>query len=781
GWTRALWLLLVPFMLVNVAVFMTPFPFRDGDDEDPERSRRRSAEAATRVLALALTGTLVLAACGIFLDLLAWQCGYSAGRCTSTPPLGILVVEGLRTPSQRLALGALAVLAVVGLLAWLGRSTWTANERLEPRNEVPATRAAWRTPLESRDFWRGGVPVQRLRRLHVGAALAVVGILTVAPLLTAGPGGLVRPAGGGGAGGGGAGWLVTLVVDGGLLVVALCLVAALQPSLTERLGPREGSGQRVDTARVRELWLLVCGGAVAAAANALAWLAPALGIAQPSRGYPTILPWFTGASTVTFLVEALAIIVLAVAVAASRFRWQRDRDMPWWGFGSVGLSVLGWALAGGFAVALHLWVAGGLGSPANDVTIDGDEPHRLLVPLLYFWGGAALVCALAATVVAGAVALLLADRDRKAMLVGGRRRPRAVDLVAMYPNDLSVLPLSRDAERREKQIAWQIALGRATPTAIRVLGWLLTVASVIVVAAAVLDLTTGTWIVTSGSWLSGAGSWVLAFAAAGFFTLAYKAYDTPTLRRTVGILWDLGTFWPRATHPLAPPCYSERAVPELLDRIHFLLGPSVPASTTAGVTRAGMQPRASRVVLSCHSQGSVIGAAVVAANTFGDLSGVAFLTYGCPLRRLYSRFFPAYLGPTSLDRLGQLLQGGGDADGPPGPWPWINLYRLSDPIGGFVFRHVPVVHPPMPLHRDGLGADAVDLQLLDPAFDRPDGDPAYPIASGHSEYWLDPTFAAAAAALEAWAPDKATSPAGEEPKALQAMAQAPQLLNGEPP
>lgn len=44
----------------------------------------------------------------------------------------------------------------------------------------------------------------------------------------------------------------------------------------------------------------------------------------------------------------------------------------------------------------------------------------------------------------------------------------------------------------------------------------------------------------------------------------------------------------------------------------------------------------------------------------------------------------------------------------------------------------------------------VDWQLMDPLIDRPAGDPAWPRAYGHSDYWLDPAFASARELLERW-------------------------------
>jgi hypothetical protein len=68
------------------------------------------------------------------------------------------------------------------------------------------------------------------------------------------------------------------------------------------------------------------------------------------------------------------------------------------------------------------------------------------------------------------------------------------------------------------------------------------------------------------------------------------------------------------------------------------------------------------VLLSCHSQGSVLGAVVLMQVGTPTSARTAFLTYGCPLARLYGRFFPAYFSGTALDRLGGFLR---DADATP--------------------------------------------------------------------------------------------------------------------
>jgi hypothetical protein len=197
------------------------------------------------------------------------------------------------------------------------------------------------------------------------------------------------------------------------------------------------------------------------------------------------------------------------------------------------------------------------------------------------------------------------------------------------------------------------------------------------------------------------GSWLIGLGFLLFVTWGRRAYRDASARRTVGILWDVGTFWPRAAHPFAPPCYAERAVPDLTWRM-------------ATWTRA----TGGRLVLSGHSQGSVLAAAAAWQLAPSVRKRVALLTYGSPLTRLYGRWFPAHFGPAALTALHRDVVC------------WRNLYRLTDPIGG-----------PIGLPGD-RGPDVDRAPLKDPlAYGR---DAAHPLPApvlGHSDYQADPAFA----------------------------------------
>jgi len=200
------------------------------------------------------------------------------------------------------------------------------------------------------------------------------------------------------------------------------------------------------------------------------------------------------------------------------------------------------------------------------------------------------------------------------------------------------------------------------------------------------------WSITTGVFLI--GLFALALVALGRF-----AYGDGRIRRLVGVLWDIGTFWPRAAHPLAPPCYAERVVPDLLYRIKGW----------------DLSPNGSGTILSGHSQGSVIAAATVFQLPDDEVNKVTLLTYGSPLRRLYAHYFPVYFGEDHLLRLAERVD-------------WLNLWRQTDAIGSDM----------------ELGMVGVDIELTDPAgFDRRPGDPEYPAILGHSDYHGDPGYQAA--------------------------------------
>jgi len=121
-------------------------------------------------------------------------------------------------------------------------------------------------------------------------------------------------------------------------------------------------------------------------------------------------------------------------------------------------------------------------------------------------------------------------------------------------------------------------------------------------------------------------------------------------RRGVGVLWDVGSLWPRWFHPLGPPSYGPNAVCQLLDQI-----------------RGDERPD----VLAAHSQGSLISAIAISQADPAEVSGMGFLTYGSPLGLLYSRLFPA----VGIDGLVTEVQGKLGR-------PWINLWRDTDYLGG---------------------------------------------------------------------------------------------------
>jgi hypothetical protein len=192
-------------------------------------------------------------------------------------------------------------------------------------------------------------------------------------------------------------------------------------------------------------------------------------------------------------------------------------------------------------------------------------------------------------------------------------------------------------------------------------------------------------------------------------------------------MWDLMCFLPRAGHPFGPPCYAERVVPELRDRVTDWLTHDLepPAGLTLAERlswRDNQQDEALRVerpfsvVLSAHSLGAVLAVSTLFTlrpDQAERLRNVALLTYGSQLRVYFGRFFPELFGPDALGTLGSrrpllakadpwFSQVELDQDGEPvavvasgaddpsltelltqpdGSVAWINLWRRTDYLG----------------------------------------------------------------------------------------------------
>jgi len=156
-----------------------------------------------------------------------------------------------------------------------------------------------------------------------------------------------------------------------------------------------------------------------------------------------------------------------------------------------------------------------------------------------------------------------------------------------------------------------------------------------------------------------------------------KSRGHPTVISTI---WDVLTFLPRSFAPLAVRCYAERAVPEFQGRIDYHI-------------RKFSRP----VVISAHSQGSIIAFAAVASLPDDYARNVALVTYGSPITSIFGRFFPEYFGSDAVAEVRAKLP-----DPEPDTPGWRNFYRRTDPIGGPVFEQQPATEPPR------------DIELADP-------------------------------------------------------------------
>lgn len=666
-------LLLLPFMFSNVAVWLRPNTGRRGVS---------AVGVLCYLLAASITAMFVLSIVGASMDLVGWQCAPYRSCVADRRYLSWLSPIPV---GPRLALLAVVPVLAIRFVWWIGARSARSYEGFRRASEEPGQpttgpgRPGGRRRADGLDapgFWYGEAIVHRLRAIHVGFAFGVVDLSLLAALVT--------PR-----------WTVV----GGVLVAAAAahLVAGLallcRPALStarKPIGPDAGTrAYSIATAGLTVLSVVYAA------------------VPRPAGPVRGGLPGYSIAVSGVIVAQAAILAALVVVVLAGR----RDSGTPRAVFQSLGTPVFGYIAVGLTAIlasALVYRVAdfldrGRLPSP-NRVLPAGQAP--LEPPVSYRWAALSGISAVLA------VTLAVLARSR---LARSRRRIAAeriadVDFPHAPGKARERLGAVRDAILKSR-MPEQLAPFVVVFFALSLLSLVFTALDLAGVGPTRLSGRIGgpgRALVGITAYLTDVGTYSLGLLVLGAGLIGLLAFRSAEIRRIVGTLWDLGTFWPRSVHPFAPPCYAERAVPELVRRITSL-------------------SRVGGVVVSGHSQGSVLAAAAILQLPPQTLRRVSLLTYGSPLHRLYSRLSPAYFGDSVLCEMGDRVG-----------WRWRNLWRDTDPVGGPVFSAYPKTEPP----------GRVDRRLRDPrglTIDPMDTVP--PPIDGHWSYHTDPAFAAAIAEL----------------------------------
>lgn len=663
---RALWLLLLPFMVVNLAHWMRP----------TAHGMRRAVRAygmLVRLVALTLTVLLVAAACEVALDLTAWQCAGTRACAEDRAWLTFLAPsetpDGWWTqPGRRLALAAAVPAALTALLWYLSQRTWSAYESQQPLpHQSEPEEDGPRSALSRPGFWYGRRLVARLRAAHTAA-----GLLTVAAAVGTSAARHDRAAGS-----------APLEAFGVALEAVLALGAVAVVVVVCRRGRSESTADgHLD--RIVRLLPQTALAVLLLAVLYAAWDRPAWRSTGGLPGHETF--------GVIALVQGLLVLALA-AFAWALHRRSAVRGTVLGGVGGPAVAMLACALggvmSGGVAQRVADWLDGGATPGESGAVFTGP-------PVVLSWQAAVIPVLLVAVLLLGVILLL-------------RTRRRSRLEIRRVPDEYEPEHLDTERTRRIAGTRARAALTDRAPVVVGIVS-----ALTLLLGAAALVGAWGTGQVPGAAaagtpdFIEGVadttqalGSWLIGFGFILFVTWGRRAYRDPSARRTIGILWDVGTFWPRAAHPFAPPCYAERAVPDLTWRM------ATWTRQTGG-----------RLVISGHSQGSVLAAAALWQLRPSVRRRVALLTYGSPLHRLYGRWFPAHFGPDALMYLHRQVDC------------WRNLHRTTDPIGG------PVGLP------GACGPDVDHAPLKDPlAYGRTESRPLPAPILGHGDYQADPAFA----------------------------------------
>jgi hypothetical protein len=766
GLRQALWALLVPFAIVNLSQWMVP-PSVAGS------AGRRAVtvlRALVRVVGLGLTLVLMVQLSVVVADMLAVQC-FHASQCLQTWTL----IQWLRDSPWCTASFVLLVLAVpvfVGAqITAQSRNALLPDQKNEkdgrrkglrddgtagtdtaspnnPKDPVDVPKVGPDPNIAAPDFYERGSAVPA-RTLHGAVALTGVALLLSGgwePL----PGGVAKIT-----------WVVSAVL------IALGVVCAVLLDDPKSSGGRFHGGRRVITVlggetRYRAIWwglaalnLIVAG---------LFSFRPML-VAAPSPQWRTnvdaLVEWlFVGLAALC----AAAFVAACLAALGSRRTYPLSVPSvyrPWLGGITTAVllplsALLGAGLGTGLAQTLQNCLTTGC-KPRLFVESGGD-PHTIVMPKAYdaialMWGITALV-ALGLAIVVGISSFWCAKasgRFAAPRLMQGRSMAVAWFMAGIKVNAARIL-LVLVAVAVTAGVVSALAVNTLFSASVRSTWWL----------DAVFRNTGLLWVAdrfTSdrgaaiSSTLQGIGLLALAAIVIGLLYAIYNAYRKPdSAGRSLGVLWDLASFWPTESHPLVPPCYARKAIDDITTRVRCY---------------RACYPRA-RIVLCGHSQGSLLMYATVLRLAILDLANhgaespilakVGLVTHGSQLQWAYGRAFPDMLSYFS-HRTAMAALGGR----------WHNLVRFTDPLGGPVLSWGLEVNgdritgewlpgtpeTPNTFARTDSGARVIGHErwLPDPVRN----EPIFP-ARKHSDYTLDPQWDVVVALAAGLQPAADTAP-----------------------
>ncbi|MFB9569311.1 hypothetical protein ACFFRS_20310 [Saccharopolyspora hordei] len=606
GLAKATWALLFPFALANMAHWMLP-PVQTRNPVS--RVLSTVLRALLRLSALLLTMLFVAQLTVISLDMVAAQCLSPGAPCLEFVPEAFRSFDVLRASVALLPIGL-----VVLLMHQLSTVSWqvSASEEEKPQHSARAPMLPGANVVADPD-------TPALRALHVVAALSTVVLLAV--------GGPFHPSAD-------PRWLLSAA----LLVFCLVAVAGLDDPAGMHPNGKEKVLRTLLSRNPRRGLI----GAAALLLCSVALLPGPLTGQLPGSG-PTI-----DAITSAMVVTCVAVAVLltpATLLARSTWKGCPRALRPWaGGWMSAPVLMLACMLGAGFGAGLAFTVRQTL------VVDDAPGTPGPVLPAAFddvtiFWGATTVLLVLAAVV---GVPLLLFRRWRSGRTDGD----------SSIPDEIALLHAGRPEDQRAAANAWKWAdlQRRYSHVILLVIAGVLAISTAVTVVARTIGLPP----LMETDWLVTIGVVSLAGLAAGLLRLVFRAAGKRDTARYLGVLCDLVLFWPREAHPVVPPCYALKVIPELAQRAtEHLADPNT------------------RVVLVGHSQGSLL-AAVAAARLLdslpeADRERVGLVTAGSQLQWAYPRAFPGVVSHAALRDLAGALSGR-----------WRSLCRGTDPLGGAV-------------------------------------------------------------------------------------------------